>query len=237
MKVGIISDIHANLAALRTVVARGRAESCAQWLFLGDLVGYYYQPAACLALIRDIGTICIAGNHDRMLTANAGAMTKLTAKYGHGHATALGELSQSDLQWLRDLPDQRELELDGRRVLMCHGTPWQADEYAYPDAPESVWTRMAQTDASELILFGHTHYPVLRSVQGTTLLNPGSVGQPRNGQPGAHWALWDTQSNLITLHIEAYDPSALIAEAKTMDPDIPYLHEVLVRRGRRADEI
>ena len=115
-----------------------------------------------------------------------------------------------------------------RNVLMCHGSPWDGDAYVYPDAPVDVRRRMVD-DGCDIVFFGHSHYPVCWDKVGSRVVNPGSVGQPRNRRPGAHWALWDTEADEIELRCEAYDPEPVIAACRHHDPDIPYLRDVLTR--------
>ena len=84
-------------------------------------------------------------------------------------------------------------------------------------------------EGQDLVVFGHSHYPVLWREGGCIVVNPGSVGQPRDRRPGACWALWDTASHAVTLHRESYDAAPLIAEARRRDPQLPYLWKVLTR--------
>jgi predicted phosphodiesterase len=80
-----------------------------------------------------------------------------------------------------------------------------------------------------LIVLGHSHYPMSHRIGKTLVVNPGSVGQPRNGEPGAHWAIFDTASNCLDFYSEEYDYSALINECKQRNPELPYLVDVLKR--------
>ncbi|MCZ7635918.1 MAG: metallophosphoesterase family protein [Verrucomicrobia bacterium] len=80
-----------------------------------------------------------------------------------------------------------------------------------------------------LLVLGHTHYPMVKVVNGITVVNPGSVGQPRNSIPGAHWAVWDTARMAIDLRCEKYDYQQVVAESRVRHPELPYLANVLSR--------
>ena len=81
----------------------------------------------------------------------------------------------------------------------------------------------------DLVVMGHTHYPLVKKQGGTLLVNPGSVGQPRNRRPGAAWAIFDTADRTVQLRSESYDSSDLVRECRLRHPELPYLSEVLLR--------
>ena len=128
--------------------------------------------------------IGVKGNHETMLAqavSSPGERTRLEGRFGHGLSICIKTLSGQDIEMLSSLPDVRRFEFDETTVTVCHGSPWNAVEYVYPDTDSSVLARMADSE-SDLICFGHTHYPLLTCINGTTLINPGSVGQPRDGK-------------------------------------------------------
>jgi predicted phosphodiesterase len=138
-------------------------------------------------------------------------------------------LSVVEINMLCSLPHQLPLELDGRKILLCHGAPHDIDCYLYPDGELAALDVERLTDF-DLVVTGHTHYPMQRALgEKTLLINPGSVGQPRDRRPGAHWALYDTCSREVSFHCESYDISPLQAEARRRHPELPYLAEVLGR--------
>jgi putative phosphoesterase len=232
MRIGIAGDIHGNAAALRAVSAAARQRGVDALLLTGDFVGYYYRPAEVLAEIDRWEHWGIQGNHERMLddaAADAAAHERIVAKYGSGITVALDELSVSQRSWLTALPVSRDIEIDGCRFRLAHGTPWDADEYLYPDAGADRWAALAE-DGVDFVVLGHTHHRLLRQVGTTTVVNPGSVGQPRDRQPGAAWAFVDTRDRKVELLTEAYDMQSVVEEAARRDPRLPYLQDVLVRQ-------
>jgi putative phosphoesterase len=231
MKLGIVSDVHGNLPALEAVLSAGEELGIGRWLCLGDTVGYYYWPKECVEALRSVGATVIAGNHDRMTVAarsDSALLQELTEKYGHGSEVALRALSDAEINWLHSMPQQRSCDIEGKRVVLCHGSPWDADAYVYPDADEHTRHRMT-AKGLDFVAFGHTHYPVCWRVNGTLVVNPGSVGQPRNQQPGAHWAIWDNDTMSVEQRVESYDVSQVLNSCRFYDPELSYLQRVLTR--------
>jgi predicted phosphodiesterase len=151
-------------------------------------------------------------------------------KYGIALEQAANELlTKNQIAYLIRLPCRKELFIAGRHILLCHGSPWDRDEYVYPDASDEVLVRCAEGDF-DVVVMGHTHYPLIKQYGSTLILNPGSVGQPRNNQSAASWALLDLNALTVQLRHVTYDIVSVIAEAHRNDPKVPYLAEVLERR-------
>ncbi|MDP2127601.1 MAG: metallophosphoesterase family protein [Pseudohongiella sp.] len=231
MRLALIGDIHGNHLALQAVLNAAIAQSVDLLLVTGDLVGYYFAPLKVLEQLAAWEKFVVRGNHEDMLAASR-VDTKFSheveKRYGCGVRLAIEQLSDKQLDDLCSLPHPLELSLGGLRILLCHGSPWDVDQYIYPDAGSDLMIRFDSYDF-DVVVMGHTHYPMIREMGKTLLVNPGSVGQPRNRQPGASWALLDTESRSVTLHCENYDCSALVNECQRRHPAIPYLSEVLQR--------
>ncbi|MEW6165095.1 MAG: metallophosphoesterase family protein [Pseudomonadota bacterium] len=232
MKLALIGDIHGNDRALAAVLEAASAAHVDRLLVTGDLVGYYFAPGQVLDLLGEWDRDVVRGNHEEMLAAarsNAAYLAKVGARYGSGVRIALEQLDAKQLDGLCSLPHPLELELDGVRILLCHGAPWDLDQYIYPDAEHSLIARCASANY-DLVVTGHTHYPMQKEIGRGILVNPGSVGQTRDRQPGACWALFDTVSRVIELRRESYDSTGLMNECRQRHPELPYLSEVLERR-------
>lgn len=231
MRLALAGDIHGNSPALRAVLDRAAAEQVDALLITGDLVGYYFDPKGVLDLLAHWKTYIVRGNHEDMLAAarhDRQLLPEIEARYGSGLRLALENLPSHELDALSALPHPLDLTLGGMHVLLCHGAPWDNDCYVYPDADGSLIERCA-VPGYDFVVLGHTHYPMIRKVGNTTIVNPGSVGQPRNREPGAQWALVDTQSGHIGLRREQYDYDGVAAEARSRHPGMPYLARVLER--------
>lgn len=182
-------------------------------------------------MLRPWRTWIARGNHEDMLErvrADAARLDLIEKRYGSGLRTALDQLDAKDVNALCNLPHPLEIEIDSCRILLCHGAPWNNDAYVYPDAKEEVLRRCVVAD-HDVVVLGHTHYAMIRWMEAALVVNPGSVGQPRDGQPGAAWAILDTERRTVALRREAYDVESVMREARQRHPELPYLAEVLTR--------
>lgn len=232
MKLALLGDIHGNHSALQSVLAAASASGVESLLLTGDLVGYYFKPLKVLELLQPWNRYVVRGNHEDMLIAarsDSAFLARVDARYGTGLRTAIEQLSEKQLDELCGLPHPLDLVIDGCRILLCHGSPWNNDQYIYPDAQPELLSRCAVQEF-DLVVLGHTHYPMQQEIGTTVVVNPGSVGQPRNRQPGAHWALFDTSTRSLEFHREQYDSSGLVQECQQRHPELPYLAEVLIRK-------
>ncbi len=187
MRILIVSDIHANWPALAAI--REPYDVC---LCLGDLVDYGCQPAECIDWVRRHATHAIRGNHDH------GAAQDVTVQGGFGFKFLTGltrpltraRLGPEDLRFLADLPVTRTVTLDRRRFLLVHATPRDPlDEFVPPD--RDLWARRLEGVQADVVCTGHTHHPFAFDINGTLVINPGSVGLPRDGDPRAGYAILD----------------------------------------------
>jgi putative phosphoesterase len=185
MRILIVSDIHANWPALAAV-----REDCDVCLCLGDLVDYGCEPAPCLDWVRRRATHVIRGNHDHGAAQDVAVYGGLGFKYLTGATRPLTRalLSPADLRYLADLPVTYTVRLDRRRFLLVHATPRDPlDEILLAD-PEAWAKRLEGVDA-DVVCVGHTHQQFAFTVNGTLVINPGSVGLPRDGDPRAGYAV------------------------------------------------
>lgn len=232
LKYALLGDIHANRLALEAVLASMLAENIDTLLVTGDLVGYYYQPLRVIELLQTLKTFIVRGNHEDMLRkarVDTEFLARVNQRYGLGLQKALEQLNQQQLDVLCGLPHPLAMTLDGRSILLCHGSPWDNDLYIYPDTDLNVFDGFKVEDF-DLIVLGHTHYPMGKMIGDTLIVNPGSVGQPRNRQPGAQWAIYDSETNAVEFRCQAYDASELIRQCLQNNPELPYLHQVLTRQ-------
>lgn len=231
MRIGLLADIHANADALSAVLDEARGRSVDELLIAGDFVGYYYEPDRVLRLLDDWKWTAVAGNHEALFAQWLRGINRdvLVATYGTGFAEAERQLGSSSIERLGRLPARWQGVVSNRQVILCHGTPWDPEEYVYPNDEGGRLERMAAS-GGDLVVYGHTHYPVIASSGPTLVVNPGSVGQPRDRNPDAAWAVWDTASNSVVLARTPYDNRRLLAECRARDPDMTYLTDVLTRR-------
>lgn len=213
MRVGLLSDVHANLVALEAVLAAlGKVD--ALWV-TGDTVGYGPDPGDTLALLRERGALLVQGNHDRAVATGEGL------EFFHDRAADAAKLHQ---RWLssedRDALAALPTVVRADRFTLCHGSLrdplW---EYVTTARVAGATLKLAETDHC---CNGHTHVPALFQLAGDnarathiteatvyrleerTLINAGSVGQPRDGDPRAAYAVLDTGAGTATFYRASY---------------------------------
>ena len=241
-KIAILSDIHGNAQALRAVLAVVRRMEIREVFVLGDFLGYYYEAREVLALLADAAfhVTAVRGNHERMLAcvrAGERGLAAVTEKYGHGLARAMEMLPESEQTRLAGLPDARRVEVAGVHFLLAHGTPCAPERYVYPDAPAMVLDEaMASAGDADIVLLGHTHYPMVRACGTRLLLNPGSVGQARQRGGVADWCIVHAETGVVQPMATPYDVRPVLREVQQRDPDGPYLRDVLLRGWADAME-
>ena len=231
MKLALMGDIHGNIQALRAVLDAVTRENIEKLLITGDLVGYYFSPLEVVELLDEWDVEIVRGNHEEMLKTalkDPNYLLSVDARYGTGLRVAFEQLSPEQIDRLCGLKHPLRLSFDDVKILLCHGSPWDFNQYIYPNAENALIKKCAISEY-DLVVMGHTHYPMQLMIGGTRLVNPGSVGQPRNRDPGAHWAIFDTVTRSIEFRCESYDVTHLIRECKERHPNLPYLANVLKR--------
>jgi putative phosphoesterase len=206
LKIAILSDIHANFDAFNAILQDDSFLECDVYVNAGDSIGYFHHPLEVVSNLISYKFLSVRGNHEDMLIKaeeNDVFLKSITESYGLGHQIALNRLENDHLQYLRDLPDFQKIKSSEGNVFIYHGSPSKNTDYLYPDFSENVNTLEIPEDCLWLIL-GNTHWPMLRHVNGTIIINPGSVGQPRNGIEGAHWAILNTVNGDVTFKIKEY---------------------------------
>jgi len=231
MKLGLLGDIHGNAEALRVVLDAASCANVQKLLITGDLIGYYFSPLQVVQMLDEWDTFIVRGNHEEMLRLahkDPSYLMSVDARYGSGLRLAIEQLGPEQIVRLCELEHPLNIEFDGIKILLSHGSPWDLDQYIYPNADDALIAKCANSEC-DLVVMGHTHYPMQIMIGGTCLVNPGSVGQPRNRDPGAHWAIFDTETRSIEFRCESYDATDLIRECKQRHPNLPYLANVLER--------
>ena len=199
MKIAVISDVHSNKVALEAVAAD--MPDVDRIVSPGDVVGYGPWPGECLEWVRERDVPTVRGNHDRAVaTGSYPGFNDLAAA---GVEYARDRLSAEQREWLGDLPTERRL-FDGR-VKIVHGHPDNPDHYTYPGefGPDML-------GGEDVLLLGHTHVQHHERYEEGIVLNPGSVGQPRDGDPGAAYALLDLDAMTVEQRRVEYDVGTVI---------------------------
>jgi putative phosphoesterase len=223
MKVGLLSDIHANQSALQVVLDALRAECIDTLIVCGDSVGYYYSAKAVFDLLSDFEVHHVLGNHEvEILKFSSGSAGEAPNYFGSGLSRDFVELSEAQLTAISSFEHPLGVNIDGIEFLISHGSPWNLEEYLYPNSSQEVWEKFLDYPQNVFII-GHTHHQMLKRIRGKVIINPGSVGQSRSSISCAEWAVIDTKKLQISFFSEKYDSNQLIAECLMYDPEFPFL--------------
>jgi len=236
MRLGIFSDVHANLEALQAVLQAYQKVDIDRYVCLGDIVGYGANPNECCKLVRDLTEFVVIGNHD------AACCGRLCSDWFNPAARAAVEVHRRMLEavhitWLAQLPYRIEMA----DLWFCHGSPCRQEEFPYILDETDVETIAYRVpDHPPVIFVGHTHRgtaftfqerPTLRVWEDQRrglqilpshryVLNVGSVGQPRDGDWRASYAVFDTEARTFELRRTEYDVDA--ASQKIEDLGLPH---------------
>ena len=231
MKIGVISDIHANIFALDNVLKEMSKYDVSKILVAGDLIGYYYWPKEVVSrLMTDEDVFCIAGNHEKLLKnslENTDDAQNYRVKYGSGFDLCKKELDRNQMNWLLSLPESLSLSFDNISFFLSHGSLDSVDEYIYPNSKSSILDQ--NYSSCDFTIFGNTYYPFIRCNRDKFLLNPGSVGQPRDVSALSSFVVINTENLSVQFSRVRFDIQNISNKIQELDPDNEYLRTVLTR--------
>lgn len=208
MKILLIADVHSNWAALSAI--NETFDAC---LFAGDLVDYGANPVPCIEWAQRHVTAGVRGNHDHAVAQ------RVTARGGSGFRRLAAAtrpvhwnlIDPRRLKYLARLPVTQHVELDGKTYFLVHATPRDPmDEYLLQD--EAAWRERLKTVEADFVCIGHTHLPFSLEVDGKRVINPGSVGQPRDGDPRAAYVV--IENGEVQFRRVEYDIAAALSQMR-----------------------
>lgn len=230
MRIGILSDVHGNLEALQTTLAAIRESGVDEIWSLGDVVGYGARPAACLALLREHCSVLLAGNHD-LVAAGASSAEGFSRSARIAISWTAQQLSPSEREEIRGWPSA----MQQHGIGIAHGS-MRDPAWEYVVEPE-IARACLEEQIQQIVVVGHSHLAlswqtdadvvggaagVLRTDgdriefgERNWILNPGSVGQPRDRDPRAGWIELDLEARTATWHRVAYDIATAQAAIRT----------------------
>ncbi|MGC8663787.1 MAG: metallophosphoesterase family protein [Thermoplasmata archaeon] len=194
-KVFVISDVHSNIIALREVFKHFNSSNI---IHAGDILGYNPYPIETITFFMEKRIKTILGNHDRSILS--GDTSKMNKYASFAIEWTIQRLTPASIDYLKSLKKSMKINIFGKRVAVFHGSPNNDDEYIYE---EDLYESIIPKDVEVLIL-GHTHIPYVKRFDEKLVINPGSVGQPRDGDPRASFAIIDENWNVKIERIE-YD--------------------------------
>lgn len=200
MRIAVISDVHSNLQALEEVKRRIDREGVDCVLSAGDAVGYGADPNRCCAILRRWAGQSVLGNHDlATLRRDPSGMNPYASKAALWTA---GHIDEDSRRYLESLKESAHSEANGRTVEARHGSLRNIWEYVYEtDLSEGL----LRQSGAEVLILGHTHVPYARRYASGLIVNPGSVGQPRDGDSRACFGILRTHPLSFEISRVDYD--------------------------------
>ncbi|MDA9355320.1 metallophosphatase family protein [Amylibacter sp.] len=233
MKLLIVSDIHGNINTFQKFcdlhIKRFMDHKV---IFLGDFYGYYYDSNEIVKICIDRKYKCILGNHDKYFLDVINEKTLLSdliEKYGISYQLALNEATSEIVNFIKSLPLEIEINVGDLKILLCHGSPLdKLNGRIYPDT--NLYKFKDQFKSYDIIITGHTHHKLARKIDNCLFLNPGSLGQQRDGA-GCSFLSLDLLKRSYKFHEIKYNLLSLEQNIKNNDPLRSDMVEVL-RRSR-----
>jgi len=210
MLIGLIADIHSNLPALSAVLEHMDVDTI---LCAGDVVGYYPYPNEVIEIVKKYKIASIRGNHDvAVVTGDTSWFNPLAAS---AVEWTRNNISPENMTFLKKLPEK----LTFGDIAVFHGSPSNPDEYVYPMTSPARLSGFLDQAGKKILVLGHTHVQWSLELNDEKIINPGAVGQPRDGDPRAAYATFDTESEELTMHRIEYDIEEVAA--KTVSAGLP----------------
>jgi len=223
LKVAVISDIHSNLEALQAV---SKAIQTDKILVLGDSIGYGANPNEVLDWLQENKCICVKGNHEEAVISGE------TGWFNPSAARAIlwtrEKMTPANMVFIKSLSSKKLIEFGGIRIVMCHGSPNDPlYEYVYRETHGQLFDYYLQKENANVVAMGHTHLPDLWIGKGGIILNPGSVGQPRDGDRRASFAVISIENGAPLVKNRRVEYNIDLAAEKILAAGLP---EVLAKR-------
>ncbi len=236
-KIALLGDVHGNLKALEAVLADARSKGATVFLNAGDLIGYGPFPDEVVRLARSSELVNVIGNYDlkSLSIGECGTGKTKGPKKQLAFQWAYDNLSVESREYLKELPREIRFEIDGAIFLLTHGSPTSIDEHLGPETSEERLAALARSSDAQVIIVGHSHRDMVRSVGGTLFVNTGSVGRPDDGDARATYAIMTTEP-LQVEHVKVeYDVAATVSAIR--EKGLPEEFAQMMIQGRSFEYI
>ena len=219
-RLAVISDVHANLEAFEAVLAEAQGLDV---FCLGDLVDYGANPNEVVEVIRRRGIMCVMGNHD--WAALSGDTSLFNARAAMSSIWTRAHLTSQNLEFIRTLAPELRTSFEAAEAYFTHGSPddrlW---EYVDPRTHSDLFGHYLAKLQVRVIGLGHTHVPYAWKEEGKVVFNPGSVGQPRDGDPKASFAVLSFDEQEVRVEIRRVEYDIQKAAEKIREAGLPESH-------------
>lgn len=217
MKIGVLSDIHSNAVALQAVFSQLEDANVGEYICAGDVVGYYSRPNETISMLKELDPLTVRGNHDEGVTTETPSSFNYYAKRSLDWNRR--QLTEESRRFLRRLPPTIRMEVGGQEVFIAHGSPRNPiNEYIHEGDISEEFLDYSFERLPDVVILGHTHKPYVKSVDDTLVVNPGSVGQPRDRDPRASYAILDTEGPSAEIKKAWYNIDQIAEETKEYLP-------------------
>ena len=204
MKLAVISDIHGNYLALEKVISKIKLFNVDKILFLGDSVGYLCYPNEVISLLIENNIQCIKGNHEQMLLGELEYNKESEKIYQHRKTMRI--ITPSNLDYMSKWQTKLEFQFSKSKIMAVHGSPDDIfSGYIYPNSNLDLYSELE----IDILITGHTHYPMIKKLNNKLFLNPGSIGLPRDNGEYSSFMILDLLKTQATIYRTQYDISLL----------------------------
>ena len=246
-KIALLGDVHANLPALEAVLEHARQQGAGAAWNTGDFVGYGPFPEEVVQRLMQENALSVIGNYDlKVLKVPKRRGKWSTTKHPQkwlAFQWAYERLSKESRQYLKSLPKEIRFQEGGLSLLLTHASPASIEEALTPDTPQARLRELLEMTASggetraDAILFGHSHVPFTRRVEGAWFVNPGSVGRPDDGDPRAAYAVLTVGEGEFTVELirVAYDVARSVAAIRAYG--LPEAFARMLLQGRDLEAV
>ncbi len=217
MKICVFSDIHGNMVFFDAFLKAAEADRPDRLVFLGDSVSYYPDGCAVIRRLREIGALCIEGNHDSMLRGEFPIPEKHEPIYRLRRT--MEEISTDELAFVKSWPEIIREDIGEKRITFVHGSPLNhLKGYTYADSELALY----DDPETDIVFMGHTHRPWIRQNPHTLMVNVGSIGLPRDEGNGCRpcWAVYDSETGKAELKRVTVDPAPLLARRDSIHESV-----------------
>jgi putative phosphoesterase len=238
LRLAVFSDIHGNLQGLQAVLADIEARGADLVWCGGDLVGYGANPNEVIAEVRGRGIPTVMGNYDdgigywRLLCGCDYPDEAAMQRGVQSIAWTKQHTGDAEKAYLRNLPYRLQREIEGHNLVLLHASPSALNEYLYEQVPEQRFREHLAATGADVLIFGHTHLPYHKVIDGKHLVNSGSAGKPKRGNPDATYAMIEVTGGGVAVEIMEvpydYEAAARAVEAT----DLPPAFARMLREGR-----
>ncbi len=232
VKIGVLSDVHANLQALEGVFQDAEERKVDIFLNAGDSIGFGAFPNEVIELLCEKNVLSILGNYDLEVIEGkirAKGEKKLALKF------VRKELAKSCECYLYSLPQELRLEVAGKKLLVTHGSPESIEEHVYHDSPNERLKVLGDVAKADVVVVGHSHEQFWRQVSNTSFVNPGSVGRPNDGNPQAAYAI--LSFNPVKVELVRLNYNVKVAANALRKKGLPESFPQMLLRGVSLDTI